>query len=463
MTLLYCVLFTLQLDDHDLSRAKAESAIAIFFMANKFSATPDDEDSKTILQQFSIKRYLGINKSMDPVHCLQLIRPENRKHLGIEGDDSRDKELVVCLNEIKMGIIAKSVMFPGTSTLIFNFLASFAEDPMEADANAAENKKQHKKKVGKFESFRNLFRGRRGGSEGIDLTSFHDFDNNNVMLDEEYSTDDDDNDDGRLSDGHWMEEYQAGCDWEIYTSELSNLFEGALFINVASALYSKLGVVLFALQIREVNGRQRTRVVLNPANFKIPSKEDYFVEGFVIAKNKVQSDLSFDSADVGGENEMTLLKASIRKAMNTSSKHISSDGVVKKVPGVGVPLKADRFSSQRSRLSGTHKNKLVDKRFTKKKDLADWQLAMNEWHNNPSDKQNSEEVKIKLHDEELKRNFYVRVEGPRDYADCIIHTNILDEYPFMINHLVRKLILLRFCIKVVKSSTSYTCVCFLLF
>ena len=45
--------------DSDLFRAKAHLAIAIFVMGNKFSALPDEEDAKAILQQFSIKRFIS--------------------------------------------------------------------------------------------------------------------------------------------------------------------------------------------------------------------------------------------------------------------------------------------------------------------------------------------------------------------------------------------------------------------
>lgn len=45
------------LNDKDLKRAKASKARAIFIMTNKFSKDPDEEDAKTILQQFSKSVY----------------------------------------------------------------------------------------------------------------------------------------------------------------------------------------------------------------------------------------------------------------------------------------------------------------------------------------------------------------------------------------------------------------------
>lgn len=256
-----------------------------------------------------------MNVSVDPLFCMQLIRPENRRHLGADGDDETDKDLVVCLNELKMGIIAKSVMFPGSSTMIFNLLTSFAEDAMSNEDLESVKKKKKKKNDRKFKMMLSNVMGRVRSASGssVDSNDKNNSFDNLQAYDEEWTSDEDFDDDENLSDGNWLEEYQKGCDWEIYTSPLSELFEGNLFINVASALYTKLGVILFALKICEVHGKNRTRVILNPANYRIPSKENYYCEGFVIAKNKEQSDLSFkDEVISGDDNDITMLKAGKR-------------------------------------------------------------------------------------------------------------------------------------------------------
>jgi hypothetical protein len=48
------------LTDKDLKRAKVELADAVFIMSNKFTINPDEEDSKCILQNLSVKRYLSL-------------------------------------------------------------------------------------------------------------------------------------------------------------------------------------------------------------------------------------------------------------------------------------------------------------------------------------------------------------------------------------------------------------------
>jgi hypothetical protein len=135
------------LNDNDLKRADIVNARAIFIMTNKFSSNPDEEDAKTILEQFSIQKYIRLNSihsSLHPLFCLQLIRPENKRHLvTVEKDHSRhtlsnpqfensvvdghkkqeETDVIICLNEIKMGVIAKSVMFPVSCYLLL-FLIS---------------------------------------------------------------------------------------------------------------------------------------------------------------------------------------------------------------------------------------------------------------------------------------------------------------------------------------------------
>ncbi len=122
----------------DLIRAKAESATAIFIMTNKFSAVPDEEDAKSILLNLSIKRYLEGYQRPNMLYCMQLIRPENRRHLANDDFDGLDEnDLVVCLNEIKMGAMAKAVMYPGANTLLMNLVSSFSDEDLNEEV--AEN------------------------------------------------------------------------------------------------------------------------------------------------------------------------------------------------------------------------------------------------------------------------------------------------------------------------------------
>ncbi len=110
-----------------------------------------------------------------------------------------------------------------------------------------------------------------------------------------------------IDSGDWMGEYQRGCDWEIYSTELADSFEGAPFCFLSEVLYQKLGIVLFGLEIEDLTkDKSSSKLVLNPADFIIPSKENFRVVAFVIAKNKQQSDLSTTDEEVRIPHQLPL-------------------------------------------------------------------------------------------------------------------------------------------------------------
>lgn len=342
----------------DLSRAKANSAIAIFLMGNKFSSVPDEEDARTILQQFSIRRFISSTLNNDPLFCLQLIRPENRRHLANDDNSDNERELVVCLNEMKMGVIAKTVMFPGTSTLIFNLLSSFSDDAGVGD-------------------------------------------------------DKDNEEDSETGDGSgtWIHEYQKGCDWEMYTTTMNDAFEGAKFIDLACSLYQKLGVVLFALRIKELKGKGHVRVLLNPADFIIPSKTKYSVEGFVIAKNKAASDLSFSNDN---SSEMRVSQLSLIATAMTKTSDATSAALRRESMAVGT------VNPIRPKPEGGFKG---------------WQALMSQYDHERDESNNQQEALQKIEDEYIKSNFFVR-DTPQDIEDATVKSSVLEEYPNMSEHLI---------------------------
>ena len=210
------------LSNADLKRALVPEALAIFIMANKFTSDPDEEDAKTVLQQFAMKKFIMQERLLEkPLFTMQLIRPENKRYLidstSIEGGESKD-DIILCLNEIKMGIIAKAIMFPGSNTLLMNLLTSFADDDDDDDAEGEEDENKETENLG--------------------------------------------NDEG----DNWVGEYQQGCGWEIYTTRLSPMFSGTTFAMLAEVLYQRVGVVLFGLLVEDLKkDKSQARMILNPA------------------------------------------------------------------------------------------------------------------------------------------------------------------------------------------------------
>jgi hypothetical protein len=362
------------LNDSDLYRAKADQAIAIFLMGNKFSSNPDEEDAQTILRLFSIQRYTSATKLSDPLYCLQLIRPENRRHLTQQGLDY-DKEVVVCLNELKMGVLAKTCAFPGTGTLIFNLLTSFADN--DDDEN--------------LESTRDNRDLDRSGS------------------DQEEDEDDEDDD-----TGSWMSEYQKGCDWEIYTTELAEMFCGYKFSALALKLYARLGIVLFALRVRELKGKGTIRVLLNPADYVIPSNEKYFIEAFVIAKNKATSDLSLQGNQSASDGDaLSSITSALSKTAEATTTAIRRQSM------------AIRFGHKIEPNDGSPNTKGTN---------SGWQSVLSKYETSETS-HNQQEALQKQEDEELRKFYFVR-EVPLILSEATIHTSVMDHYPSISGHMI---------------------------
>ena len=351
------------LSQHDLKRASAWMAVSIFILTNKFSSKPDEEDAKVILQQFSIKQHItalaDARLRAIPLICIQIVRPENRRHLiqNDPDDDDEKKDLVMCLNELKMGVIAKAVMFPGTNTLIMNLLTSFADDEDDSSAGKGEDQSE------------------------IDNLNSEDAD-------------------------HWMFEYQRGCDWEIYTTELSDKFEGATFIRLSEMLYQRLGIVLFALQIEDLQKeKSNIRVLLNPAEFVIPSKADFKIDAFVIAKNANQSDLTFS-----GEQQNDVVK-------DQDSAFLKGHSGLDRKTSLEADMMKRSFSS----------DQLLPKK------VYPWQKMLRKYESSKHGAGSEQELMQKVEDAYLRENYFTLPHRPM-ISSCMIHTSLDEEFPHIHNH-----------------------------
>jgi hypothetical protein len=379
--------------EKDLGRALADKVVAVFIMCHKFSANPDEEDAKTILQQFSIRRYiLTRSPTQDTLFCMQLVRPENRRHLtasmssssnGVSDNSSQD--IVACMNEIKMGVIAKAVMAPGTSTMIMNLLASFSDefgddDEVEVDA---------------------------------EVDQLEDEDNSN-----------------------WVDEYKRGCDWEIYTTELSDIFVGWRFSTLSDYLYQKLGIVLFGLQMEDLNSAKAyTRTLLNPGDLRIPSRTEMKIEAFVLAKNKSQSDLTFadgsmdGTAAVGAEAKQGFALGTVSN-LNFLRSHIG-----------GNTMRAPVGSTEQDHHHNSHHDGgLLDDNGEEEgtKKVFPWQQLLRKYGDVRPSAFTHQEAIQKAEDIHLRDNYYVRV-SPADIVDCIVKTSVTEEIPSlekMNNHVI---------------------------
>lgn len=172
------------LNGKDLDKAHILSSTAIFILANKHTDNPTEEDNANLLRVVSVK-----NTSDRVPVIVQFVSSFSKKQaLNIEGWSS-GRDIAVCLNELKLGLLAQSCLCPGFSTLIANLFYT------------------------------------------ADFPTFKSF----------------------TGDDAWKEHYIKGASNEVYYSNFSFAFDGMLFHEAAKICYNKLNLVLLALEHVEPN------------------------------------------------------------------------------------------------------------------------------------------------------------------------------------------------------------------
>jgi len=100
--------------ENDLERTNLAEAQASFVVSNQTYADSEEEDSKTILDTFAVKRY-----NPDIPLYVQIINLRHKAAAVAAG-----AHVVVCINEFRMGTLAMSCLCPGFSTLVCNLIKS---------------------------------------------------------------------------------------------------------------------------------------------------------------------------------------------------------------------------------------------------------------------------------------------------------------------------------------------------
>lgn len=394
----------------DLQRAKAAQAKAVMFMTNKFSNDPDQEDAETIMRLFSVRRYLCTSAELElPLLCLQVILPENTQKLLYDDTADSHKDHIICLNKMRMGVIAKTCLFPGTSTFLFNLLHSLTDVADETEAGMNDSSKEDPTGHPSISSSpsdlaRKLIK---------------------TISGEGFSRDEDSDEEGSVSPQRplseevsfhdWKKEYRRGAGWEIYITDICGRFSGYPFINLAAALYEKLGVVLFALRVKELRGRKTQRVILNPADYVIPSKTECKVEGFVIAEDSVSADLSFHESKF---NEQGRRASQVGGFVSTISKTVERTTSFVRRRASSVRRGNRAMLAQGSENKGGGKQGLVNPFKTK----YDPTLT-------------AQEKKQRMKDVAMHDNFHMN-EKHVDIESVTITSDLLSEYPDMRNHII---------------------------
>ena len=149
------------LNGKDLKKAHICSATAIFILANKHTDNPTEEDHANLLRVVSVKNTTDrVPVIIQLLHNLGKIQVTN-----IEGwVDGRDTAL--CLNELKLGLLAQSCLCPGFSTLIANLFYT-SDFPVCRSLIVAHKWREHYIKGASNEVYYSTF------SEFFDGMTFH--------------------------------------------------------------------------------------------------------------------------------------------------------------------------------------------------------------------------------------------------------------------------------------------------
>ncbi|GAU91177.1 hypothetical protein RvY_03484-2 [Ramazzottius varieornatus] len=108
----------------DCSRAKVHEADAVLILADIPTSNAEAEDGNNIMRVVAVKNYHPKTRII-----VQLLQYRSKSYLtSIPNWDPQVGDNVVCLPEIKLGLLAQSCVAPGFSTLMGNLFASRSSD-----------------------------------------------------------------------------------------------------------------------------------------------------------------------------------------------------------------------------------------------------------------------------------------------------------------------------------------------
>ena len=257
---------------NDLERVMFRSAKMIMLLANKQTDNDTEEDAKTIMQAMAIKKHFMLleqkdkkNKNLELIlHktklkkkendendkeknnrlIIQLIKPESEHHFELSISTSYSRDQIVCINELKLGLLSKSCLCRGIITLLTNLIST-----------------------------------------------------NNVV---------EDNDQAKkiLEENEWMSDYTEGKDYEIYKISL-NSKRGYYFGDLVNIVYNtNNGAILFGLHI-ESKDTQDSIVFLSPLGFKLPKKDQSIsIYGYLLAKDQGEANVVMNNLKSENLNDL---------------------------------------------------------------------------------------------------------------------------------------------------------------
>jgi hypothetical protein len=180
------------LKESDLKRCQFKDASTILILCNKQTDDSNAEDSKTILQAMAIRKYLMQDEETTKKEgknqtkmLIQLLRPESELHFALSISKKNNLDQILCIDELKLSLLAKSCLCNGIISLISNLI----------------------------------------------MTS--NLENINKKL---------------KQNNEWLEDYKTGKGFEIYKISLDNL-RGYQFEEICEMIYLEKKIILFGLNV----------------------------------------------------------------------------------------------------------------------------------------------------------------------------------------------------------------------
>ena len=114
------------LNKHDLRRSNVERAKCVVIISSKQSQNDEFEDHRNIIYAVADKKYVYAMLQREIRVCLQLIRPSNKDLYSRLYASLMDQ--VICIEELKLFLLAKTCLCPGITTIVSFLLTSNKPD-----------------------------------------------------------------------------------------------------------------------------------------------------------------------------------------------------------------------------------------------------------------------------------------------------------------------------------------------
>lgn len=120
----------------DLNRCQFKQANTILILCNKQTDDPSSEDSKTILLAMTIRKFFNSDNNKEYTFfddkqvnkhskiLIQLLKPESELHFSLSISRNKNLDQILCIDEIKLSLLAKSCICQGIISLMSNLITT---------------------------------------------------------------------------------------------------------------------------------------------------------------------------------------------------------------------------------------------------------------------------------------------------------------------------------------------------